>query len=51
LNGISFASTTLTIQSCQSACAAAGYKYAGVEYSVRSIYIRNDEAEDLLGDG
>ncbi|KAJ7118883.1 WSC domain-containing protein [Mycena epipterygia] len=32
-NGISFASAALTIQSCQSACGAAGYHYAGVEYS------------------
>ncbi|KAJ7697830.1 glycosyl hydrolase family 71-domain-containing protein [Mycena rosella] len=32
-NGINFASTTLTIQSCQSACGAAGYHYAGVEYA------------------
>ncbi|KAJ7434682.1 glycosyl hydrolase family 71-domain-containing protein [Mycena latifolia] len=34
-NGISFTSATLTIQRCQVACGAAGYRYAGVEYSVR----------------
>ncbi|KAJ7479209.1 glycosyl hydrolase family 71-domain-containing protein [Mycena latifolia] len=32
-NGISFTSATLTIQRCQVACGAAGYRYAGVEYS------------------
>ncbi|KAJ7176173.1 WSC domain-containing protein [Mycena crocata] len=32
-NGISFSSQSLTVESCQSACGAAGYKYAGVEYS------------------
>ncbi|KAJ7091081.1 glycosyl hydrolase family 71-domain-containing protein [Mycena epipterygia] len=32
-NGINFSSASLTIQTCQAACGAAGYHYAGVEYS------------------